>query len=259
MKTRLFYGESKTPFVNAEALKALAHGTIAASPLMQLVYAGNRAAIEALLIGYWYFVYQFEVGIDRRAKELFRYRKQLLARFGDFAETFRSIAKAVAEMKQEEGVHAKIWQADALRFGISSIQSETLAEGVRELVESAEIAPLWKHYCVLGGTEDIAVALSERAKDSPQFLSAFSNGRFLWGETHLLPDPPGRPSHHEIDRDLARALYAVEFPKATDDEARKALQSAEADTIRLFGKAADDVYRLFGLDKLEPPMLVAAE
>ncbi len=258
MSTRLFYGSSGTPFLDESKLTDLAGTVIDTSPLMRLVYAGNYPAIVAYYVLYWPFVRDFELVINERGRELLRYRKKLNARFSDGDTIIRSIAQAVAEMMEEEGTHAKIWQKDAKNTGIDSLDSDIVAPGVLKLVEAARTAPLWMHYCILGGTEEIAVGLSKRGVASPPFLGCHTIGRSLWSEVHLKADPPGRPSHHQIDRDLARALYTIDNPEATDEEARTALMDAEAATIAMFGEAALDVYRLIKFDATTS-VAVAAE
>jgi hypothetical protein len=191
--------------------------------------AGNKAAAIALKIGFWPFVQEFELAIDQQALP----REPLTRKFGDrvMRRIFVGMARAVREMKSEEGSHAAHWRKDAECLGVRELGNDRVP-GVQALIDRAYTKNLPDFFAMLAGTEFIAEELARFLIESEDFTTLFSRRRWVWGEVHLAPHDDG-PSHLEIDLDLARAYDSSTSPTA--------IQRMIVDTIRLFGRAADEV------------------
>lgn len=251
--TKLFFpGQSLLP---EAALRTLARRVVLNSTLIKACQRGDRKAIQALLVGFWYFVRMFEVIIDQRGKELLAKRSVLRRVFPDTAAILVSIAAVIKQMKREEGSHALIWQQDAVRGNFGPLERDFVADGVRELVDQAQAAPLWLLFLILAGTEYLAEELSRvLSRESPNFTAQFATGKFRWGNVHL--EDHDDLSHRQIDEDVAWALLYAEDPAADRAAIYSKMYAGVEATIHLFGKAADDVHALF---ELGTPMAVAAE
>jgi len=230
VEVRLFHADShqRLPY---DELRAQARKEVVRSGLIQSAGAGDVKAAFALHAGFWPFVREFEIAIDRRALP----RAPLALKFGPSSTRtcFATLARAVREMKNEEGSHATLWQEDAAELGLE-FREGPLVAGVTELIESAYAHDIVVFFAVLAGTEFIAEELSRYLTQSKDFVALFGRSRWAWGDVHLLPHQDG-PSHLEIDVDLARAY------SPTDDVAF--IKRMIENTILLFGRAAKDVYQ----------------
>lgn len=239
MQIALFHADS-TDFFDRYSLRRRAAEVVRASSLIRLAGAGDREAAVALKVGFWPFVSEFELAIDRQALP----RQPLIENFGGprVRRTFTGLARAVRDMKQEEGSHAAHWRKDAQCLGISDLGGVSVP-GVQALIDRSYTKDLPSFFATLAGTEFIAEELARYLVDSPRFTDLFSRKRWMWGEVHVAPHEAG-PSHLDIDLDLARA-YAV--PAGPDEIEGMVLQ-----TVALFGRAADEV-----ADVLLPELLAA--
>ncbi len=214
------------------ALRAAAAEEVKNSPLIRLAAEGDRFAAIALHRGFWEFVREFEVAIDRQD-----YRRETLeAKFGGakVRKSLVSIFRTIRAMREEEASHANHWKQDAKGLGIDYLEGP-IVHPVKKLVESAYTENLPRFFAVLAGTEFIAEELSRMLVASEPFTSLFEQKRWTWGEIHLLPHHHG-PSHLEIDLDLARAYHVGEEIEAQADINRHILE-----TIHLFGEASRHV------------------
>jgi hypothetical protein len=224
MRGHLFYDDGAIAVAH---LRSLARREVACSSLIRRAAGGDRKAAEQLHLGFWPFVREFELAIDRRHLP----RAPLVKKFGASASrTFVHIAKSVREMKDEEGSHASHWRADAGGLGLPSLEAPPLPL-VRQLTDSAYTANVSKFFSVLAGTEFIAEELSAYLVASPEFTCLFNRKRWVWGEIHLMPHED--VSHLDIDLDLARAYAQA--------ESTRQIETWVADTISLFGRAAEQV------------------
>jgi hypothetical protein len=171
-------------------------------------------------------------------------RQQLLSKFGEqrARRVFLGIARAVRNMKQEEGSHAAHWRKDAQCLGISDLNGPCVPS-LHALIERSYTKDLATFFASLAGTEFIAEELSRFLAASSRFTGLFRRKRWIWGEVHLAPHDLG-PSHLEIDLDLARAY-------ATSSDTT-GIEEMVLDTVALFGRAADEVE-----DMLLPELMVA--
>jgi hypothetical protein len=197
--------------------------------LLRKARAGDKSAAIALKIGFWPFVQEFELAIDQQALP----REPLARKFGEnvMRRVFVRMARAVREMKSEEGSHAAHWRKDAECLGIRDLGNDCVP-GVQALIDRAYTKHLPSFFAMLAGTEFIAEELARFLIESDDFTRLFSRQRWVWGEVHLAPHEDG-PSHLEIDLDLARAYDTGTSPAA--------IERMILDTIRLFGRAADEV------------------
>jgi hypothetical protein len=228
MKVELFHADN-LEFFNVCRLRRRASQVVRESSLVGRAWRGDRVAAVALKTGFWPFVREFEVAIDRQ----FLPRQALIEKFGDrrARRVFIGMTRAVRDMKQEEGSHAAHWVKDARCLGISEIAGPCVP-GVRALIERSYTKDLPAFFATLAGTEFIAEELSRFLVGSKRFTDLFSRKRWIWGEVHLATDEDG-PSHLDIDLDLARA-----YGTAAD---AVAIEEMVLDTIALFSRAADDV------------------
>jgi hypothetical protein len=228
MEVCLFHADTHAR-LRGDKLRERAREEVQRSKLIKSAGVGDRDAAIALHIGFWPFVREFEIAIDQRPLP----RQPLAAKFGQATmhRCFLGLARAVREMKDEEGSHAAHWQQDAQNLEIQ-LPDSPIVPGVRELIESAYVADLVQFFGVLAGTEFIAEELSSYLTRSERFVSLFPGRRWAWGDVHLLPHEAG-PSHLEIDLDLARAYSPL------DDIG--VISRAVENTIALFGRAAVDV------------------
>lgn len=215
-------------------LRKVARSEVEQSTLITRSAEGDLRAAKALLDGFWPFVSEFEVAIDKH--RIPRQPLQLKFGKGRTIEYLRSANAALQEMSREEGSHAIAWKNGAGAIGVHSFSKE-VADGVQQLVDASYEKDEALFFAVLAGTEFIAEELSDRLVHSPAFTALFPKGRWLWGDIHLLPHDG--PSHLELDIDLARA-YGV----GTDSEIKGHLEGAISNVARLFGQAARDVERL---------------
>ncbi|MGH7175690.1 MAG: hypothetical protein ACREGR_05025 [Minisyncoccia bacterium] len=227
MKT-LFYNDSAAVFDTA-GLRAAARKEVQTSSLIRRAAGGDRQAALALHIGFWPFVFEFEHAIDRHALP----REQLIERFGStlFRRVFVGLAKAVREMKEEEGSHAQHWKKDAQQLGITDLERPTVP-GVAELIASSYTTDHPQFFAALAGTEFIAEELGAYLVPATKYTNLFGRKRWVWGEIHIEPHDEG-PSHLEIDLDFARAYK----PDADTASIREMVLKI----IHLFGRAANDV------------------
>lgn len=189
--------------VDETNLRAYAREQVVTSPLIQRCALGEVAAIRQLKIGFWPFVYEFEKIIDRRAASL--RPRHLFVKFPPIkvARYFREAKKAVMEMHEDEGSHATLWMDDAAALGIV-LSNEKPLPNIQELIDKADIGSASEFFCALAGTEFIAEELSSVLVNASQFVGQFPEGRWTWGDAHLVPHTP---SHLEIDLDLAAAYH----------------------------------------------------
>jgi hypothetical protein len=229
MSVSLFHEDNDTYF-DFNYLRRSATDLVRGLRLLRKAKSGDKAAAIALKIGFWPFVREFEFAIDQQAMP----REPLAAKFGDsgMRRIFVGMARAVREMKSEEGSHSAHWRKDAECLGVRDLGDECLP-GVQALIDRAYTKNLPSFFAMLAGTEFIAEELSRFLIESDDFVNMFSRRRWVWGEVHLAPHEDG-PSHLEIDLDLARAYAATTAGPA-------AIQRMVLDTIDLFGRAADEV------------------
>lgn len=214
--------------VAIDRLRASARDVVRNSSLICRVAAGDRYAALALHMGFWPFVREFEIAIDRHQLP----RKPLRERYPDrFKSVFPKMAAAVREMRREEGSHAEHWQDGAKDLGICDLAAP-VAPLVNALIAKSYAKLLPEFFSVLAGTELIAEELSEFLVASPRFTKQFKQGRWSWGDIHLLPHEHG-PSHLEIDLDFARAY--------SPDGDIRSIERVVVDTIQLFGRASGEV------------------
>ena len=234
MHASLFFDDNASYFAGAD-LRAMAGEGIRATSLIRRAGEGERGAAEALHIGFWPFVREFELAIDKQHLP----RDPLKQRFSNSSRarvnrTFAELARAVSTMKQEEGSHASHWKKDAQCLGLSSLEGHAVVPGVQALIDSSYSKDLPRFFSVLAGTEFVAEELSAYLTKRPAYLNHFSRKRWIWGEVHLIPHDDG-PSHLEIDLDLARAYSA-------DDQSAKArIESMIVETIALFAQSANEI------------------
>ncbi len=228
MKIELFH-EDNGEFLNLQLLRDYAAHVVAASSLIRTARGGSREAAVALKIGFWPFVREFELAIDRQVLP----RHQLAHKFGEqqVRRTFLGIARAVREMKQEEGTHAAHWLKDARCLGLEALDGKCVP-GVEALIARSYTKNMPSFFATLAGTEFIAEELSRFLNSSSAYTGLFTRKRWIWGEVHLAPHEDG-PSHLDIDLDLARAY-------ATINDAGQ-IERAVRQTISLFARAADEV------------------
>ena len=233
MHASLFFDDDTAFFAMAD-LRAIARDGMRSSSLIRRAGRGEMSASEALHIGFWPFVREFEIAIDKQRLP----RDPLKRRFCGAGrervnQTFTELARAVAVMKQEEGSHASHWKKDAQCLGLSDLDGPLLPS-VRTLIESSYSKDLPRFFSVLAGTEFVAEELSAFLTGQPAFLERFSRKRWIWGEVHLIPHDDG-PSHLEIDLDLARAY------SADDGTAKTRIETMVVETIMLFDRCAREI------------------
>jgi hypothetical protein len=233
VKAKLFHPDTDE-LLKAVELRAAAREEVETSPLIRRASQGDRSAATALHRGFWPFVSEFEIAIDQHTLP----RLPLRERFGSATanSTFLALVSEVRKMKEEEGSHAAHWRKDAELLGIDRLKSPLLPS-IKELVGEAYSEDHTRFFSVLAGTEFIAEELSAFLVSSVSFTELFERKRWVWGEVHLIPHDDG-PSHLEIDLDLARAYQ----PEGCDPD--QILQMV-LDTIRLFGRCAEEVEREF--------------
>lgn len=229
MPIELFHADNGA-FFDLSALRCGASLVVQDSPLICRAKEGDRAAAIAFKVAFWPFVREFELAIDRQSLP----RQPLVDNFGEqrVRRVFSGIARAVRDMKQEEGSHAAHWMQDARCLGINDFADPGIA-GVQALIDRAYTKDLPDFFSMLAGTELMAEELARFLVASDSFTDLFTRRRWAWGEVHLMAEEHG-PSHLEIDLDLARAYQAAGHP-ATDIEA------IVRDTFALFARAADEV------------------
>lgn len=233
MRASLFFDDNAAYFAMAN-LRATVRDRLRSASLIRRAGNGEINAIKALHIGFWPFVREFEIAIDKQRLP----RDPLKQRFthtsrDDINQTFTELARAVAVMKQEEGSHAAHWQKDAQHIGLSNLEGPVLP-CVQALIDSSYSIDLPKFFSVLAGTEFVAEELSAYLTQQSAFIECFSRKRWVWGEVHLIPHDDG-PSHLEIDMDLARAY-------SPDDSLTKLrIETMIMETIYLFDQAALEI------------------
>jgi hypothetical protein len=239
MHVELFHADNGD-FFDLHWLRRRAANIVAQSPLITGASRGDRRAATALKIGFWPFVSEFEHAIDRQSLP----RQPLVDAFGAarVRRTFAAIARAVRDMKEEEGSHAAHWVKDARCLGVS-LAADCRVPGVQRLIERSYTKNLPLFFATLAGTELIAEELSRLLVGSKRFTELFSRKRWLWGEVHVAPHQDG-PSHLDIDLDLARA-YGTGL-------AAGEIERMVAETGAIFAGAADQV-----ADLLTPELLAA--
>jgi hypothetical protein len=228
MNIELFH-EDNLNFFDTSWLRWRTSQVVSGSSLIRLARSGDREAAAALKIGFWPFVREFERAIDQQSLP----RHQLVSKFSSHRvrEVFTGIARAVRDMKQEEGSHAAHWVKDAQCLGLEDLNGSCVS-GVQALIDRSYTKDLPTFFATLAGTEFIAEELSRFLGSSKAFTNLFSRKRWIWGEVHLAPHDAG-PSHLDIDIDLARAY-------STTNSAVE-IEEMVLQTVTLFGRAADDV------------------
>ena len=228
MPVELFHADNVT-FFDLPALRCRASQVVRASPLICRAQEGDRTAAVALEVGFWPFVREFEIAIDRQLLP----RQQLADKFGEqrVRRVFSGMARAVCDMKQEEGSHAAHWMQDARCLGINDFADPGIA-GVQALIDRAYTKDLPGFFSMLAGTELMAEELARFLVAAKGFTDLFSRRRWVWGEVHLMGDEHG-PSHLDIDLDLARAYQA--------SGGAAEIEAMVRETFALFARAADEV------------------
>lgn len=239
MEHELFNEDNRYCF-DLDGLRQQTAQVVRKSRLIRRAHEGELEAAVALKVGFWPFVSEFEQAIDQQSLP----RLPLVNRFGEqrVRRVFVGIARAVRDMKQEEGSHAAHWRKDAQCLGINDL-SGACVPSLRALIERSYTRDLAAFFATLAGTEFIAEELSRFLAGSRRFTDLFTRKRWIWGEVHLNPHDHG-PSHLEIDLDLARAYAAATDPTA--------IEEMVLDTVALFGRAADQVE-----NALLPELMVA--
>jgi hypothetical protein len=224
----LFHADNAAYF-DVASLRQSATELVRGLRLLRKARAGDKTAAMALKIGFWPFVQEFERAIDQQVLP----REPLTKKFGEnvMRRVFVGMARAVREMKSEEGSHAAHWRKDAECLGVKDLGDDCVP-GVQALIDRAYSKHLPSFFALLAGTEFIAEELARFLIESDDFTRLFSRRRWVWGEVHLAPHDDG-PSHLEIDLDLARAYDSGTSPPA--------IERMIFETIRLFGRAADEV------------------
>ncbi len=238
----LFHSDTNDLLGVAE-VRAIVSDGLRACSLIQRAWLGEPRAIAAMHIGFWPFVREFELAIDKATLP----RRPLRERFGaeDFRHKFVSLAEEVREMKREEGSHAAHWKKDADCFGVSDLEGPVVP-AIQKLIDLSYTKDLPQFFSVLAGTEFVAEELATYLLSSPEFTGQSSRKRWVWGEVHTIPHDGG-PSHLEIDLDLARAYQAVPDPEA--------IRRMVLETGFIFADAANEIAELYLTDEA----LLAAE
>ena len=228
MQHELFHQDNQHSF-DIDKLRQQTAQVVRRSNLICRAHDGDHDAAVALKIGFWPFVSEFEHAIDQQPLP----RLPLVNRFGEqrVRQVFVRIARAVRDMKQEEGSHAAHWRKDAQCLGIDDLSGPCVS-ALDGLIARSYTKHLPKFFATLAGTEFIAEELSSFLANSRKFTDLFTRKRWIWGEVHLAPHDNG-PSHLEIDLDLARAY-------AASSDTRE-IEEMVLDTVALFGRAADQV------------------
>lgn len=230
MNAGLFFDDDAEYFAIAE-LRAAARDVIASSSLIRRAGRGDMTAAAALHIGFWPFVREFEIAIDKQRLPRDPLRRKFNAAWGGRVnQVFAGLASALADMREEEGSHAKHWKKDAECLGLSNLDGPRVV-GIQALVDASYSKDLPRFFAVLAGTEFVAEELSAYLTAQPAFLNLFSRNRWVWGEVHLFPHDDG-PSHLEIDLDFARAY------SPNDALAKSEIETMVVETIGLFSQAA---------------------
>jgi hypothetical protein len=239
MEHELFHADNANQ-VDVTGLRKKTIEVVSTSSLIRRAQQGEYPAAAALKVGFWPFVSGFEHAIDQQPLP----RHPLVSKFGEqrVRRVFLGIARAVRDMKREEGSHAAHWRKDAQCLGVWDL-SGPCVPSLRSLIECSYTKNLPAFFATLAGTEFIAEELSRVLANSRRFTSLFTRKRWMWGEVHLAPHEHG-PSHLEIDLDLARAY-------STNTDAIE-IEQMVLDTITLFGRTADQVERV-----LLPELMVA--
>ena len=229
MKHAYMFHTDNENYFDFDYLRQSATELVRGLRLLRRARTGDKTAAIALKVGFWPFVQEFELAIDQQVLP----REPLTRKFGDNAmrRVFVRMARAVREMKSEEGSHAAHWRKDAECLGVRNLEGDCVP-GVQALIDRAYSKNLSSFFSLLAGTEFIAEELSRFLIESDDFTNLFSRRRWIWGEVHLAPHEVG-PSHLEIDLDLARAYDA--------NTSSTSIQRMVLDTIQLFGRAADEV------------------
>src|SRR5579863_1610901 len=151
MSAHLFF-DSNDSFFDLTYLRRRAADLVSGLSLIRRARAGDKSAAIALKIGFWPFVQEFERAIDRQVLP----KEPLARRFGDRAmrEVFVGMARAVREMKSEEGSHAAHWQKDAECLGVADL-GDRRVPAVQALIDSAYTRNRPRFFAMLAGTEFI--------------------------------------------------------------------------------------------------------
>jgi hypothetical protein len=239
VKHELFHGDNQYR-VDIRGIRQQTSQVVRKSSLIRRAHSGEHAAAAALKIGFWPFISEFEQAIDQQSLP----RQPLVTKFGEqrVRQVFVGIARAVRNMKQEEGSHAAHWRKDAQCLGVDDL-SGPCAPSLHALIRRSYTKDLTMFFATLAGTEFIAEELSSFLAGSFRFTDLFTRNRWIWGEVHLAPHDHG-PSHLEIDLDLARAYAAGIDPIE--------IEEMILDTVALFGRAAEQVE-----DALLPELMIA--
>lgn len=231
MKVTLFHTDNEEYFDHSR-LRRRACQLVRGLSLIQNAKSGDIRTAIAMKVGFWPFVREFETAIDQHAFP----RQPLSRKFGQsrVRGIFAGTARAVREMKNDEGSHAAHWAADAECLG-AAVLGDSRVPGVQALIDRSYTEDLPGFFAMLAGTELIAEELSAFLITSKEFTNLFSRKRWVWGEVHLAPHDG--PSHLDLDLDLARAYS----PTTSPDEIERMI----VETIMLFGAAADEVEACF--------------
>lgn len=126
MSVELFHRE--VDFFDLTRLRARARTEVEGSDLIRRAGSGDRQAAIALHVGFWPFVREFELAIDRRTLP----RQPLRSKFGrpsgatavaSINTVLAGLANEVRNMKEEEGSHAAHWCRDAAECGVASLDA----------------------------------------------------------------------------------------------------------------------------------------
>lgn len=244
IETRAYAPLNPDLLVDRVMLRAHARSQVENSPLIRACAEGDPVAARALMFGFWPFVSEFEKAIDERARAL--PIKLLRERYGKekVRDFFHQAAAAIKDMRDEEGSHAQLWKADARRLGIHNLGWH-LTSGVRTLIDETYESSPTHLFDRLAGTEYIAEELSRKLVASPRFTAQFSNGRWTWGDAHLMTHDD--PSHLEIDEDLAQACHQSD----DRDEIRRDMEASIRRCEEQFFEASVEVLNLLGTSLLQ--------
>lgn len=221
----MLYRDNRT-FFNVNALRSHARRGVARASLVTRAALGDNAAATVLHIGFWPFVREFELAIDRHKLPWRRLSQQFAP--NTIREYINYAASALKQMREEEGSHAECWQKAAKELGVFYLDSVTLPK-VSVLLERINDQRLPNFFSNLVATELVAEELSRRLLQSVEFLSLFKDKKWQWGEVHMQHNH--EISHLDLDLDLARAFGCEPLD----------ITKSVLETIDLFSEAALEV------------------
>ncbi len=237
----LFHADNEAFFATPR-LRAAARKTINENPLTLACLNGERACAIAMLEGFWPFVRDLEGAIDARLAAV--PKQPLEAQFGrqktrmtltQIARELRDLASAKSALftglKEMKQAHAELWRQDARNIGARLEDSDPLPK-IGALIDASLSTDLTEFFALLVTgemmSEELALALSQHGS----FTSLFSNGRWLWGEAHMIEN---ETTHLDIRLDLMRAYSPGKYSTS--------LQNSILRGIAIFAAAAGEVFQ----------------